>query len=136
MSDIRIQWRAPFESAALNRLHAEAFDHGVGEHDWYGQVRRHSLGWVCAFDGDELVGFVNVPWDGRYHAFIMDTAVLAAAQRRGIGRALVAMAIDEVRAAGCDWLHVDFEEEYLRSFYFDACGFVRTTAGLVALVDD
>ena len=39
MSGMRIQWRAPFESAALNRLHAEAFDHGVGEHDWYGQVR-------------------------------------------------------------------------------------------------
>ena len=98
MSEIRIQWRAPFESAALNRLHAEAFDHDVGEHDWYGQVQEHSLGWVCAFDADELVGFVNVPWDGRYHAYLMDTSVLAAAKRRGIGKALVAVAAD--RAPG------------------------------------
>ncbi|KKD02159.1 acetyltransferase, partial [Streptomyces sp. WM6386] len=36
------------------------------------------------------------------------------------------------RAAGCEWLHVDFEE-HLRSFYFEACGFRETTAGLIAL---
>ena len=34
------------------------------EDDWKGQAQRHSLGWVCARDGDQLVGFVNVPWDG------------------------------------------------------------------------
>jgi len=29
-------------------------------------------------------------------------------------------------------LHVDFDDD-LRSFYFDACGFVPTNAGIVAL---
>ena len=24
----------------------------------------HSAGWVCGYDGDRLVGFVNVAWDG------------------------------------------------------------------------
>ena len=38
----------------------------------------------------------------------------------------------ESRAAGCEWLHVDFEEE-LREFYVGACGFTPTPAGLIAL---
>jgi GNAT superfamily N-acetyltransferase len=133
MTELRVEWRAEFSSAALNRLHAEAFDHGVGDHDWLGQVRAHSLGWACAFDGEDLVGFVNVPWDGRYHAFVMDTAVAEASKRRGIGRALVALAADGARAAGCEWLHVDYDEDYLQSFYVDSCGFVPTPAGLIHL---
>jgi hypothetical protein len=45
---------------------------------------------------------------------------------------LVSVAVREARAAGCDWLHVDFEDE-LKSFYFSACGFSPTNAGLIAL---
>ncbi len=45
---------------------------------------------------------------------------------------LVATAAKEARAAKCEWLHVDFEE-HLRSFYFNACGFKETAAGLIAL---
>jgi len=36
------------------------------------------------------------------------------------------------RASGCEWLHVDFEE-HLTPFYFDACGFRPTRAGLIRL---
>jgi GNAT superfamily N-acetyltransferase len=79
-----------------------------------------------------LIGFVNVVWDGGVHAFILDTVVAQHLQRRGVGAALVAAAAAEARAAKCEWLHVDFEE-HLRSFYFDACGFKETTAGLIAL---
>jgi hypothetical protein len=32
----------------------------------------------------------------------------------------------------CEWLHVDFED-HLRAFYFDACGFEPTNAGLIGL---
>ena len=35
---------------------------------------------------------------------------------------LLEVAVREAAAAGCEWLHVDFEEE-LRDFYFGACGF-------------
>ena len=45
---------------------------------------------------------------------------------------MVAVAVEHARHAGCDWLHVDFAEE-LRPFYFDACGFIPTHAGLIAL---
>jgi GNAT superfamily N-acetyltransferase len=54
------------------------------------------------------------------------------ARHQGVGTALVAMAIDQARQAGCEWLHVDFEG-HLRPFYLDACGFRPTDAGLIAL---
>ena len=126
-------WRGAFDNAEVNELHAEAFGHRVLDDDWIAQVERHSLGWVCARDGDDLVGFVNVAWDGGVHAFVLDTMVAESAGRRGIGTRLVAAAVDGARAAGCEWLHVDFDDE-LRSFYFDACGFAPTNAGLIRLV--
>jgi len=125
-------WRGLFSSAELNVLHAEGFEHDLLDWDWRGQVERHSLGWVTARDGGDLVGFVNVAWDGGSHAFVLDTLVTAAARRQGIGVELVKVAEREARAAGCEWLHVDFED-HLRTFYFDACGFVPTNAGLIEL---
>jgi len=76
----------------------------------------HSLGWISARDAAALVGFVNVAWDGGVHAFVLDTMVAADARR-------------QARAAKCEWLHVDFEDD-LRAVYFNACGFTPTKAGL------
>jgi hypothetical protein len=76
---VSYEWRGEFTSA----LHAECSGHpvlGDDEWDWRGQVKRHSLGWVCARDGAELVGFVNVAWDGVVHAFVLDTMVAARAR--------------------------------------------------------
>jgi predicted N-acetyltransferase YhbS len=66
------------------------------------------------------------------HAFILDTLVSARVRRQGVGRQLVARAVEGARAAGCEWLHVDFDD-HLRPFYFAACGFQPTNAGLIAL---
>lgn len=129
---IRYAWRGYFTNRDLNALHGEAFGHAPFDDDWEGQVDRHSLGWVCAYDGDQLVGFVNVVWDGAIHAFILDTLVAMAHQRRGVGTQLVALAADGARKAGCEWLHVDFDPEH-RGFYMDACGFTTTEAGLIRL---
>jgi GNAT superfamily N-acetyltransferase len=132
---VTFEWRGPFESSEVNALRAEAFDHAVFDDngwDWTTQVHQHSLGWVCARDGGELVGFVNVAWDGTVHAFVLDTMVAMSARRHGIGTELVAVAVTEARKAGCEWLHVDFED-HLRAFYFDACGFEQTNAGLIEL---
>ena len=83
--------------------------------------------------GDEaLVGFVNVAWDGGDHAFLIDTKVASVYQRQGIATELVSRAASQAKAAGCEWLHVDFEEQ-LAPFYFDACGFRPTPAGLIHL---
>lgn len=77
---------------------------------------------------------MNVPWDGFVHAWIQDTVVSPEAQRRGIGLGLLALATAEAKAAGCEWLHVDFDAE-LRPFYLDAAGFRETAAGLIDLTE-
>jgi len=127
-----LEWRAPFANADVNALHAEGFAHPVLDIDWRAQVERHSLGWVCAYDADRLIGFVNVAWDGDVHAFVVDTLVAGDRRNRGIGRRLLEVVERESRRAGCEWLHVDFEEE-LSDFYFGACGFSPTPAGVIAL---
>ena len=129
---VSFHWRGDFDNAEVNELHAEAFGHRVLEDDWQAQVQRHSLGWVCARDSARLVGFVNIAWDGGVHAFVLDTMVRAGAARQGIGTELVAVSVAEARAAGCEWIHVDFDD-HLREFYFDACGFEPTNAGLIKL---
>lgn len=125
-------WRGLFESLEVERLHAECFARDVGEWDWFGQVEAHSLGWVCARADGALVGWVNVAWDGSGHAFILDTIVAASHRRHGVATRLVTTATVAARDAGCEWLHVDFED-HLRPFYVEACGFTPTNAGLIRL---
>lgn len=100
--------------------------------DWRGRLDRRSLGWVCAHDGAALVGFVNVLGDGGAHAVLLDTVVAQQFRGHGVGTALVAAALAGARAAGCRWLHVDYEPD-LAPFYLEACGFRPTAAGLIAL---
>jgi predicted N-acetyltransferase YhbS len=58
--------------------------------------------------------------------------VATAARHQGIATELIARAVDQSRSAGCEWLHVDFED-HLRPFYLGACGFEPTNAGLIRL---
>ena len=39
---------------------------------------------------------------------------------------------DKARDAGCEWLHADFDDS-LKAFYYQACGFTPTSAGLIPL---
>ena len=127
-----ITWRGSLSDEELERLHAEAFDHPQGSTPWAARLERWSLGWVTARDGDALVGFINVTWDGGEHAVLFDTCVAREARGRGIGLALVEAAAEGARAAGCSWLHVDFED-HLAPFYLDGAGFRPTAAGVFPL---
>jgi GNAT superfamily N-acetyltransferase len=129
---VSYEWRGPFRNAELSALHAAGFGSPARAHDWQAQLHRHSLGWVCARDDGGLAGFVNVAWDGGAHAFLLDTVVTG--RHQGAGTRLVAVAAGQARAAGCAWLHVDFEAG-LGPFYWDSCGFRPTSAGLIALGD-
>lgn len=130
---MRYEWRGPVTSEELEALHAEGFGHEITGRDWRSQLERHSLGWVCARTGaGELAGFVNVPWDGGTHAFLTDTVVAVPAARQGVGTRLASLAASAAREAGCEWLHVDFED-HLSGFYFGSCGFRPTEAGLIRL---
>jgi GNAT superfamily N-acetyltransferase len=132
---ITYEWRGAFGNVEVNILHAEAFATRVfdeSEWNWSRLLDEHSLGWVVARDDGELVGFVNVIWDGLVHAWIQDTMVAAKARRQGIGTQLIAVARDAAREAGCEYLHVDFDDD-LKPFYYDACGFRPTNGGLIEL---
>ncbi|HEY3503365.1 MAG TPA: GNAT family N-acetyltransferase [Actinocatenispora sp.] len=94
-------------------------------------ILARSLTWVAAHRDGRLVGFVNVVGDGGRHAFVLDTTVHPGEQRSGLGTRLVRAAAGEARAAGAEWLHVDYEE-HLTGFYA-GCGFRPTAAGLLRL---
>lgn len=120
---------SPVSSLELNDLFAAAWDgHRLVDFD---PILRHSLLYVCAYDERQLVGFVNVAWDGGFHGFVLDTTVHPELRRRGIGRGLVKRAVAEARDRNLQWLHVDFEP-HLREFY-ETCGFRSTEAGLLWL---
>jgi len=130
------EWRGAFTSTELNTLHAEAFgtrQYTDDEWDWRALVDRHSLGWVVARREGGLVGFVNVVWDGYAHAWLQDVMVALEARGKGTGARLVQVAAEGARVAGCEWLHVDFDDDRLRHFYFGTCGFTPTSAGLIRL---
>ncbi len=130
-SEIKFEWCGEISDAELVAL-TESHG-GRSEVGWWDRIRPYSLGWVTARLPDGAVaGFVNVAWDGGNHAFLIDTKVRSDLQRHGIGTDLVRIATDHAKQAGCEWLHVDFDD-HLRSFYFDACGFRTTNAGLIAL---
>jgi GrpB-like predicted nucleotidyltransferase (UPF0157 family)/predicted N-acetyltransferase YhbS len=128
LDGVAYRWRAPVPDAEVDRLHGEAFGEGPMDFGWR-RARPLSLGWVTAEDGEALVGFANVGWDGNQHAFLLDVAVAVDHQHRGIGTAVVRRAVEEARRADCRWVHVDFVED-LGAFYA-GCGFRPTTAGLI-----
>ena len=129
---LAMEWRGVFVNGELNALHAEAFGHDVLAEDWWGQVNRHSLGWVCLRRSGRLIGFLNVAWDGGVHAFLLDAMVARDERRQGHAAFMVAAAASRAKARGCEWLHADFEPR-LKGLYVGKCGFRSTDAGLIAL---
>ena len=53
-------------------------------------------------------------------------------RHRRVGVGVVHAARDGAKAAGCEFLHVGFDDD-LRAFYIDACGFEPTLGGLMEL---
>ncbi len=127
MIDYRV--RPPWDNDTLNALYAAAWP----AHDGFdfAPVLSLALTYVFAYEGERLVGSVYVAWDGSQHAFLLEPTVHPDYRHRGIGKELVRRAAEESGAAGCEWLHVDYEAD-LAPFYA-ACGFVPTAAGLIRL---
>jgi ribosomal protein S18 acetylase RimI-like enzyme len=90
-----------------------------------------SLTHGCAYLDGELVGYVNVAWDGGVHAFLLDPTVHPGHRHKGIGTALVRAMVQHLAGRGLEWLHVDYLDE-LDGFY-RACGFRHTKAGVLRL---
>ena len=112
----------------LNALFASAWtDHKAGD---FRSILDHSLAFVCAYAGEEeqLIGFVNLAWDGGIHAFVLDTTVHPDFRRQGVGQQLVEFAATVAKQQGIEWLHVDYEPHLLH--FYRGCGFEPTMAGL------
>ena len=123
-----VQSLTPLEDGRVGRLPRRATGSGLVGPDPTAQSR---LG-GGAHQRRRSRRVVNVAWDGGDHAFLLDTKRRGEWHRRGVGTELVGRAAQGAKAAGCEWLHVDFEP-HLRSFYIDACGFRPTDAGLIRL---
>jgi predicted N-acetyltransferase YhbS len=124
---VNFRWKLAVPDHEVDHLHAEAFGEPPGRYSWK-RAQPFSLGWVTAHEASHLLGFANVAWDGNLHAFLLDVAVATDNQHSGIGRRLVARAVEEAGRAGCEWVHVDYEQR-LDDFY-RSCGFAPTSAGL------
>lgn len=117
-------------NAELDRLYVASWPSHHPPYD-FGPELEHALAYVCAYAGDELIGFVRLAWDGSVHAFLLEPTVRPDHRRRGIGRSLVERAVVVARERGMEWVHVDYEP-HLGGFYC-ACGFTPTEAGLIRL---
>jgi ribosomal protein S18 acetylase RimI-like enzyme len=113
----------------LNTLFSAAWpDHAESD---FMPVLNRSLVYICAYQAERLIGFVNLAWDGGIHAFLLDTTVHPDLRRQGIGRELVQQAIVAAKERGIEWISVDFEP-HLKDFYY-GCGFRPTDAGVMNL---
>ncbi len=128
--NVRIIEKPDLSDTELNDLFSASWTaHSVRA---FGPILQRSLTYFGAYQDAQLVGFVNVAWDGGDHAFLLDPTVLPPCRRRGIGLALVAAAITAARTLGTEWLHVDYDAT-LHTFYCTA-GFRPTHAGLIHLL--
>lgn len=117
-------------NAELDQLYVVSWPNHRPPYDFRPELER-ALAYVCAYAGEELIGFVRLAWDGSIHAFLLEPTVRPDFRRRGIGRSLVERAVAAARERGMEWVHVDYEPE-LREFY-RVCGFRPTDAGLIHL---
>lgn len=127
--EIVLRVNPPVDNQALNDLFAASWP----RHRPYDFARdlHYALGFICAYAGERLIGYVRVAWDGAVHGFLLEPTVHPDYRRRGIGTRLVDEARRLAAAHGLEWLHVDYEPE-LDAFYKN-CGFVPTLAGLIRL---
>jgi ribosomal protein S18 acetylase RimI-like enzyme len=124
--DIAYARRRAIDPQVLQELFVDAWE-GKGKRD-YTSVLDRSFTWITAHDGERLVGFVNIAWDGGVHFFLLDTTVDPAYRHRQIGTRLVTEALEACRGHG-EWVHVDSSRELMDSFYLRA-GFRTADAGL------
>jgi GNAT superfamily N-acetyltransferase len=85
---------------------------------------------VGGFDNQgALVAWCAILSDGVRHGVLLDVIVHPRWQRQGIGRALVALAIERLHAHAISIIHVDFLPEHA-SFY-EQCGFKVGLGGII-----
>jgi GNAT superfamily N-acetyltransferase len=127
--DVEYRMKPPLTEEQLEPLFREGFVES--DVQGYARVLERSLTWVGAFHNGELIGFVNLAWDGKEHAFLLDAVVRERVRNRGVGIQMVRRAIAAAREAGVRWVHVDYEP-HLDGFWARA-GMLPTRARVLYL---
>ena len=84
---------------------------------------------VGGFDtANKLVAWCAILSDGVRHAVLLDVIVHPLYQQKGIGKALVATAIEHIQAHNITIIHVDFEPN--TTAFYEACGFHTGLGGI------
>jgi GNAT superfamily N-acetyltransferase len=125
--DISFTINPPVDAAAIIALRA-AVGWGGLEGDYPAALAGY---WatVGGFDGaGELVAWCAVLSDGVRHAVLLDVIVHPRWQRRGVGRALVARAIEHATSRVITIVHVDFTPE--NAAFYERCGFTVGLGGI------
>lgn len=74
---------------------------------------------VCAYEGDVLVGFARALTDGRYRALLEDVVVDSNLRKKGIGKLLVSALMDQLNNVDEVFLNAGYElEEFYKEFGF------------------
>ncbi len=71
---------------------------GEADEEAIAMSMRNSLYWVCAFDGQAIIGCGRVVGDGGLCFYVQDLIVLPAYQGRGLGRRLMDKIMEYARA--------------------------------------
>ena len=83
---------------------------------------------IACYDGDELVGFLDVVSNGVTDAYIQDVMVRPDYQGRGIGTELMNRAMERLKNDRIYMISVIYGEESLRPFY-ERFGFCTMLCG-------
>lgn len=131
-SAVEYKLSEPVSDLELNELFSASWpNHRIVE---FQTVFRSSMAYVCAYQEGKLIGYVNAAWDGKTHAFILDTTVHPGHRHRGIGKELVLRALEQAKMRGVAWVHVDYEP-HLKGFYAQ-CGFRSSEAGVFSVASE
>lgn len=85
---------------------------------------------VGGFDAaGQLVAWCAILSDAVRHAVLIDVIVHPSMQRQGVGQALVARAIEHIRAHHITIIHVDFLPEH--TTFYERCGFQTGLGGII-----
>ncbi|MDR1629637.1 MAG: GNAT family N-acetyltransferase [Oscillospiraceae bacterium] len=98
-----------------------------GMQNCYEKSLKNSYLYVCCFEGDVLIGFLDVISNGVTDAYIQDLMVHPAYQGKGIGTELMTRAIEKLKADRIFAISVLFEERQMH--FYEKFGFHMIMAG-------
>jgi len=87
----------------------------------------NSYFYICCFEDDKLIGYLDVVSNGITDAYIQDVIVNPACQGKGIGTKMMNIAIDKLKQDGVYAISVLFDEKLLD--FYKKFGFYVMMAG-------